>query len=274
VKTPIVSSDRAGRQLRGASWPLSLIMPAFLALALGAPTRSQEPLSSIVQAASSARERQSDSSKPSKIYTNDDFSPQSSLPSAAAHSPESSPQQAAEAPTLQTAECNNPDDERVKAEIQAAQEELDQLRHILNADPKVISDGDVDMKNFKPGSSGLAMGSSPPLFQMEPQAPGRVQEVMLEEKIKSLKEASRIACDSPEDAGIQRKIDSAEQQLKLLQRELALDQATYYSKTNYSSDVTGKARLDAEQQQIESLQSEIERLRHGLTAPKTIRNAE
>jgi hypothetical protein len=271
MKPPIVSSEPAGRDMRGAILKATLIiMFAFLTLALSAPTRSQEEPSSIVQAARNARERQSDSSNPPKIYTNDDFSPQSLLPSALA---ESSPKQAAAAPTPQTADCNNADDERVKGEIQAAQEELDQLRQVLNSDPKVISDGDVDMKNFKPGSSGLAMGS-PALLQTEPQAPGRVQEVMLEERIKSLKEASRIACDSPEDAEIQGKVDSAEQQLKLLQRQLELDQSTYYSKTNYSQDSSGKARLDAEQQQIESLQSEIERLRNELSVPKTNQTAE
>jgi len=273
MKPRILPLALAIRQLLGASSAFSLIL-TFLTLALGGTTASQETAPSIVQAARNTREHKSESSKPSRIYTNDDFSPQSSLPTAAAISPESSPQQAPAAPTPQTADCKNPDeDERLKTELQAAQEELDQLRHALNSDPKVISDGDVDMKNFKPGSSGLAMGS-PPLSQTEPPAPGRVQEVILEERIRSLKEGSRIACDSPEDAGIQRKIDSAEQQLRLLQRELELDQATYYSKTNYASDTAGKARLDAEQQQIESLQSEIERLRHELPAPKTNQNAQ
>jgi hypothetical protein len=227
----------------------------------------------MVQAARNARERQSDSSKPPKIYTNDDLSPQSSSPSDAIVSPDPSPPQVVAAPTPQSAGCNNPDAERVKAEMQAAQQELDQLHSLLNSDPQVISDGDVNMNNFKPGASGLAVGS-PPLLQTEPQAPGRVQEVALEERIKSLQEATRIACDSPEDAGIQKKVDSAEQQLKLLQRQLELDQATYYSRPNYSEDASGKTRLDAERQQIESLQSEIETLRTELPAPKTNQNAE
>ena len=92
---------------------------------------------------------------------------------------------------------------------------------------------------------------------------------MLEQKITALKEAARIACDSPEDAGIQRKLDAAEQQLKLLQSEFALDQAAYYSKPNYADDTTGKAKLNAEQEQIQSLQSEIERLRNELATSKT-----
>jgi hypothetical protein len=261
----ILSSEFAKRQVLGALWAFVLIM--FLTFALGVPTRSQEAPSSIVQAARNARERQSDSSKPAKIYTNDDIAPQSSLPSAALPA-EPSPEQVAAAPAQQAADCNNPDDERVKGELQATQEELDQLRRELNSDPKVISDGDVDLRNFKPGSSGLNMGS-PPLMQTEPQAPARVQEVMLEERVKSLKQASRIVCDSTEDAGIQKKIDSAEDQLNLLQREFELDSATYYSKTGYAEDTSGKAKLDAEQQQIESLQSEIERLKRELPAPKT-----
>jgi hypothetical protein len=88
---------------------------------------------------------------------------------------------------------------------------------------------------------------------------------MLEQKITALKEAARIACDSPEDAAIQRKLDATEQQLKLLQSEFALDQAAYYSNAD---DTTGKAKLDAEQEQIQSLQSEIERLKDQLAMSK------
>jgi len=272
MKTPILSSEPVGRPLPDASWALPFVF-GFLLLAFGLPVRSQEPPSSLVQAARHARELQSDSSKPAKIYTNDDLSPQSSAPGDAIVSPDPAPQQAVAAPTPQSADCDNPDADRVKAEMQAAQQELDQLHSVLDADPQVISDGDVNMNNFKPGASGLAVGS-PPLLQTEPQAPGRVQEVTLEERIKSLQEATRIACDSPADAGIQKRVDSAEQQLKLLQSQFELDQATYYSKPNYSEDASGKTSLDAEQQQIASLQSEIETLKNELPPPKTNPNPE
>jgi predicted nucleic acid-binding Zn-ribbon protein len=123
----------------------------------------------------------------------------------------------------------------------------------------VISGGNVDMTNFKPGNSGVALGS-PPLSQTQPQSPARIQEVELNEKIASLQRAMKIACDSPEDAGIQRQIDEAERQLKMLQREFALDRNAYYSKPNYADDTEGKAKLDAEQQQLDAAQSEIDRL--------------
>jgi len=207
------------------------------------------------------------STKNQKILTNDDLIMQSSSPNDSSVAPESPPRKPAEVAKPQTGDCDNPEGERIQADLDAAQEELERLRHELSYDPKVISDGDVDMKNFKPGYSGLAFGS-PPLLQTQPQAPARVDEVLLEEKIASLKNALRIACDSPEDAGIQRKLDPLQQQLKLLQRQFLLDQAAFYSKPNYSEDAAGKAGLDAEEQQIQSLQSEIERLKDELAASR------
>jgi hypothetical protein len=221
-----------------------------------------------VEAARNAREEQSKSKRHPKIITNDDLGVQFPLPSGSAISPESSSKNLAEVPTPQTPGCNTLEDERLKMDLQAAQEELDQIRSELSYQPTVISGDNVDLKNFKPGSSGLALGS-PPLLQTQPQAPARVSEVIVEEKIASLKEASRIACESPKDAGTQKKLDSAERELKLLQREFDLDRAAYYSKPNYTEDTTGKAKLDNEQQQIQALQSEIDRLKEELPPPKT-----
>ena len=111
------------------------------------------------------------------------------------------------------------------------------------------------------------MGSLP-LIETRPPIPERVTEVHLEDKIASLKRALRIACDSPEDATIQTKLDQAEQELNILQRQLVVDQDAYYSKTNYAADTAGKARLDAELQQRQYLQSEIERLKGELAASR------
>lgn len=268
MKARIFPLGLAKGQMPGATWALPLSL-TFLTFTLGVPARSQEPPhpeESIADAARNARQHRSSSPTPPKIFTNDDLGVQSSLSGAAEIPPESPPKQA-EVTTSQAADCNNSDDdEKLKTELQTAQEELDRVHSELSYDPKVISDGDVDLKNFKPGSSGLAFGS-PPLFQSEPQAPARVNEVILEERITSLKEASHIACDSPKDAEIQKKLDSAKRELELLQRQFDLDKAAYYSKPNYAEDTTGKARIDAEQEQILSLQSDIERLRGELPSP-------
>jgi hypothetical protein len=121
----------------------------------------------------------------------------------------------------------------------------------------------VDLSNFKPGSSGVTFGS-PPLSEATPQAPGRVKGVELEEKVAALKKAALIACDSREEAKTQQELDSADSQLKLLLKQFDLDQSVYYSKTDYTGDAAGKARLDAEQQQIQALQEVVDRLRQQL----------
>ncbi len=268
MKARMIPSKLADWQSLAASCA-SFLSLTFLAFALGAPARCQAPpnaAQSIADAARNARERQSNSPTPPKIFTNDDFTLQTSSPSAAAI-PSEPPANQAEVATPQAGNCETPDDQRLKVESQAAQEELDQVRRELSYDPKVISDGDVDLTAFKPGSSGVSFGS-PPLLQSQPEVPARVEEVILSERIASLKEAARIACDSPKDAEIQRNLDSAQKNLQLLQRQFELDQAAYYSKADYAEDTSGKAKLDAEQQQIESMQSEIERLKSDLPPPK------
>ena len=250
-----------------SAWSLAV---TFFALALGAPVRSQEPpppAESVAQAARNVREQKSNSMKHPKVITNDDLPGQYSVPSASASPPESSPTNGVEAPKPPAAGCDNPDAERLKTDLLAVQEEQDQIRRELAYHPQVISGPNLDLRNFKSGHSGLDVGG-PPILEAKPPIPARMTEVNLEEKIASLKRALRIACDSPEDAGIQMKLDKAEQELKLLQREFDLDQNAYYSKANYAADTAGKARLDAEAQQVQNLQSEVERLKGELTMTK------
>ena len=242
----------------------------LLALASGAPVRSQgppHPAESIAEAARNVREHQSNSTKHPKIITNDDLAPQYPVPGTSASPAEFSSASVAEVPKPPTAECDNPDADRLKADLLAAQARQDQVRREVSYNPLAISGGDVDMKNFKPGSSGVAVGG-PPLLETKPPAPARIEEVSLDEKIASLTRTLRIACDSPKDAGIQTELDGVEQELKVMQREFDLDQNAYYSKTNYAADTTGKAKIDAELQQIQYLQSEVERLKGELTASK------
>lgn len=239
-----------------------------LALALGVAARPQEPAAdSIAKAARNVREHKPNSTKNPKIITNDDLGVQSPVPSSPA-SPEPPSPSKAEAPGPEQAGCENPDAEGLKKDLLASEEERNQIRRELSDYSKVISGGDVDLKNLKPGYSGVNVGG-PPLLQSEPPAPARVTEVILDEKIASLKQALRIACASPEAAGIHRKLDLAEQKLQLLRGEFSLDQATYYSTPNYIEHTADKAKLDAEQQEIQSLETEIARLKDELAATKT-----
>jgi hypothetical protein len=263
-------SELLGWQPFGVSWASSLTI-TVLALTLGAPAQSQEPprpAESVAEAARKVREQKSNSTKHPKIITNDDLGGQYSVPSTSAPPPESPSTKGTDAPRPPSGECDNPDAERLKTDLLALQEEQDQIRRELSYQPQVISGPNVDLKNFKPGHSGLGVGG-PPLLETKPLIPARMTEVNLEEKIASRKKALRIACESPEDARFQMKLDQAEQELHLLQRQLVLDQAAYYSKPNYAGDAAGKAKLDAELQQTQNLQSEIERLKSELAAPHT-----
>jgi hypothetical protein len=259
----------------GALSALSLALAfALMALAIAVPARSQDPPPTpeeIAKAAREARAHKANSAEHPKIITNEELVvAQSLVPSASPASPippASSPEKVAEVPKPKATGCDDPNAERLKAELQSAQDELDQIRKELSSQPEVISGGNVDLKNFKPGSTGLNTGT-PALLETKSPSPARVAEVTLEEKVASLKKAARIACASPEDAEVQAKLDLAEQELETLQRQLDLDQYAYYSKTNYAADTAGKARLDAELGQKQSLQTEIERLKSALSAPK------
>jgi hypothetical protein len=264
-----VPSGHMQWQSLGASWASSLAI-ALLALALVAPARSQDPpptAEAIAKAARDAREQKANSTGHRKLITNEDVVVQSPLPSALPSAPDSPSAKEAEVAKPHAAGCDNPNAERLQRELLAVQAERNQLRSDLYSQPEVITNNDVDLKNFKPGSAGLNVGAPSRLETQSPN-PARVEQVTLEEKVASLKKALRIACDSPEDAGIQAKIDTAEQELNTLQRQLALDQDTYYSNPNHAGDTAGKAKLDAELEQKQSLESEIERLKSELSAPK------
>ena len=267
MKLLVLTLEFMERRMRWLSWALSFAT-IFLGLAFDAPAWSQgTSASSLVEAARNARDQQSTSTKQPRVITNDDVQSQPSLPGASAIPVQPSSKKEAKVPVPAKTGCDNSDAQRISTELRTTEEQRNQIRSDLAYQPKIISDDDIDMQNFKPGSSGIDAGATP-LSQTEPVAPARVREVELDDRIALLKDALRIACEPPRDAGIQRELDSSEQQLRLLQQEFALDQASYYSKPNYSEDTHGRDRLDGEQQQIESLQVEIERLKSELSAPK------
>jgi hypothetical protein len=265
-------SKPLGRQIlrtrRSFSLPVGviLLMPLF-----DGSARPQEPppqqAQSIVEAARLAREHKSRAVSQPKVITDDDLQQMSPLLRSAASPAESLPKNETAAPAPQAETCNNAEVERLKSELQSAEEQLDQVRQDLSYQPEVISNGDLDSSNFKPGSSGFKFDSQP-LAQTQPLPPARVTEVTLNEKIASLKAALQIACDPPEAAGLQKELDAVEKELSWLQRQVALDQDTYYSQTGYAADAAGKARLDAEQERIQFLESEKERLSKELAATR------
>jgi hypothetical protein len=260
----IISSPRLEPSFSAIS--IAVILLAFVFA--DAPARSQESPSepeTIVEAARNARERKANSGKHPKVITNADLGVRHPVPPASGFHLPSSSSNAAEAPGRPAASCDNPEAERLARELQAAEQDLDQLRSELSYQPPVISNRDLDLQYFHPGISGLDVGS-PPLSDSEAPAPARVTEVKLKEWIASLQKALRIVCEPPDAAGIQIQIDDLEQELNLLHRQFVLDQDTYYSQPDFAEDRAGKTRLDAELQEIQSLQFEIDQLRRQLDA--------
>lgn len=269
---PWIRPSRLSRRPLFEASPALSLATIFFALAPCVFARPQEqpgqPAPAIAEVARNAREQKSNSTKHLKVITNDNLVSQSPSPETSPNL-KTSTKSEAEAATPQTPDCSNPSDaDRLKMELESAQDERDQIRRELSYQPTIISGGNLDLRNFKPGSSGVNLGS-PPLIETQPPAPERITEGVLNDKIESLTRTLQIACAPPEEAAILKKLGLLEEQLRWAQREFALNQDAYYSQTNYAQDTAGKTKLDAEQEQIDSLQSEIQRLKDELPAPKT-----
>ena len=219
---------------------------------------------SVVDAARNARQRTTNSGKHPKIITNADLGAEFPVSNPSTFDLQLSSTNADEVSNPLSTGCYDPQAERLNADLQAAQQELDQLRRDLQINSPVVSDNDLDLQYFKPGNSGFDVGA-PPLLDTEPPVPARITEVELEERIDRLQKALRLACEPPEAARIQNAIDDDERELNLLQRQFALDQEDYYS-TPVTERLGGNPQLDAEQQQIQDLQAEIQNLREQLAS--------
>jgi cell division protein FtsB len=250
-----------GRQWQG--WRVTLAVTAtVLALAASMPARAQQPQKlpeSIVAAARMARERGQTLGKQIRIITNDDLGLQYSV-GRVDLAPEPASAAPVEAANPAVAGCDNPEAERLKAELTATREDLEQLRHQLNYQSPSAG---IDLQYFKPGNSGFYVGA-PARVEKAPPSAAMITEVDLAARVAFLERAVRLACESPEAASIQSKIDALDQELELSQREYDLDSGSYYSQTNFSEDRAGKARLDAQAQRIEELKVEIAELQNEL----------
>ncbi|HEY2820655.1 MAG TPA: hypothetical protein VGJ06_06395 [Candidatus Acidoferrum sp.] len=142
---------------------------------------------------------------------------------------------------------------------------------------KVISDEDIDKSSYKPGDQGLNVGSAP---TSDAQAPNSA-EVKTDLKADNAQVAAETTAvvkqgEDPEIARAREALAAASEKLDLLKRANALDQDTYLSKPNYTTDHAGKSKLDAEQAEITDQQSVVDDLKakleqlkaeHGITDP-------
>lgn len=135
---------------------------------------------------------------------------------------------------------------------------------------KVITDDDLDRRNFSPGQEGLNVGS-PPKLETEPPSPQAVAAAEASDKAEqgSVKEAGE---QDAEIARLKEQVKDAEKDLELARRQAALDQDSFLSQTDYAHDTAGKANLERDRQQINDKQQEVERLKTRLAALEELKS--
>jgi hypothetical protein len=131
---------------------------------------------------------------------------------------------------------------------------------------KIVTDEEIDAKKIQPGAEGLTV-DSPPRLETEPPSPGAVAAA---EAADQARPTSGVDAPKQGDtAEITREKEMLAQALKdldLIKRGLALDQDTYYSNPDYVHDRAGKAKLDAEIQQLADKQQLVDDLKARLAS--------
>ncbi len=130
---------------------------------------------------------------------------------------------------------------------------------------KVITDDDVDKKNIKPGAQGLTV-DAPAKLETTPPTADTVAAAASTPSGTADASTSPVATDDPEIAKLKDSIVVAEKETDLSRRELALEQDTFLSNADHEHNPAGKAKIAAMQQEIDSRQQDIDRLKMRLAA--------
>jgi hypothetical protein len=129
---------------------------------------------------------------------------------------------------------------------------------------KVITDDDLEKKKVPPGEQGVPADAvpAPDTQQAAPDAAAAAAQA----PAPSPADAAEKAAEARELAKLKAELAQALKELDLDQRELALDQDTHLSNPDYQHDSAGKAKVDADQQQITDKQQEVDRLKTRIAA--------
>ena len=116
--------------------------------------------------------------------------------------------------------------------------------------------------SYRPGNQGLNVGSTPTSDSQAPNA-AEVKADLKADQAQLAAETTATAKpgEDPAIARAREELAAAAAKLDLLKRANALDQDTYFSKPNYTTDHDGKAKLDAEQAEINDQQSIVDDLK-------------
>jgi hypothetical protein len=148
----------------------------------------------------------------------------------------------------------------------AARRARDQKKNAAKSS-KIITDDELDRHEFKPGKAGFNV-MAPPQLETEPPSAEAVAAAQATDEDAEKEAASQDA----DIASLKLKITQAEKDLDVSRRQLALDQDSYLSKTDYAHDTVGQSNLDSERQQINDKQAQIERLKTRLAALEELKS--
>ena len=130
---------------------------------------------------------------------------------------------------------------------------------------KVITDDDLEKKKVPPGEQGVPADAAP-ATDTQQAAPDGAVAAPDQAPAPSPADAAEKAAEARELAKLKAEFAQALKELDLDQRELALDQDTHLSNPDYQHDSVGKAKVDADQQQISDKQQEVDRLKTRIAA--------
>jgi hypothetical protein len=158
-----------------------------------------------------------------------------------------------------------PQDSSAQSIADAAKRAREQKK---NAGPssKVITDDDLDNKNVKPGAEGLTVPT--PRLETEPPSPEAVAAAEAADKQadKSPADDPLTSTDDAKIARMKKALATAEDDVTLAQRELALAQDSFYANPDYQRDTAGQANLAELEQTINDRQDRVARLKAELAA--------
>jgi hypothetical protein len=125
---------------------------------------------------------------------------------------------------------------------------------------KVVTEDDIPARPADPGNAPTA---APQQTTSEAAAPGQPAAPASDKDAAAAKTA-----DDADLAKLKSEVEQALREFELAQRGLSLDQDTFLANPDYIHDKAGKAKLDAERQQVADKQQLLDQLKAQLAARK------
>jgi hypothetical protein len=152
-----------------------------------------------------------------------------------------------------------------QSQTQSVADAARRAREAKKAAPKSKVITDDDLHKIPKTSADTINAAAPSASASQPANPAAAE---TPDQTPASSEASpaKKAGANPELAKLKTQIAQVKKELDLAQRELALDQDTFFSNPDHDHDTAGKAKLAAEQRQINDKQQQLDALNTRLAA--------